>query len=171
MSEVIVLNASYEVLGVVPIRRAMAFILRERVDVIAYQDGTIHSSSASMQRPLVVAFRQYIKVPFTAKRAIAPWSRSLMLRRDNFECAYCGKHANTVDHIHPRSLGGRNEWMNTIAACLSCNGKKSNKTLEEFGVPLRFQPTIVYRETRISVSLQERVSEYAPDIAAVLSAA
>lgn len=168
MTEVVVLNASYEVLGVVPIRRAIAFILHERVDVVAYQGGTIHSSNEDMQRPLVVAFREYIKVPFSARHAVAPWSRTLMLRRDNHECAYCGKHANTVDHIHPRSLGGRDEWLNTIAACQKCNGSKSNKTLEQFGVPLRFQPTVVYRETRISVALMDRVSEIAPEIAAVL---
>lgn len=171
MSEVIVLNASYEVLGVVPIRRAVAFILHERVDVIASLDGTIRSNNASMPTPLVVAFREYITIPFSAKHAVAPWSRNLMLRRDNHECAYCGKTATTVDHIHPRSRGGRNEWMNTIAACLSCNGKKGDKTLEQYGVPLRFPPQIVYRETRLSVALRERVTAIAPELIPVLSAA
>lgn len=170
MSEVIVLNASYEVLGVVPIRRALAFILHERVDVVAYHEGTIRSANYETQMPLVVAFREYIRVPFTARRAIAPWSRRLMLQRDSHQCAYCGKNASTVDHIHPRSLGGRNEWLNTIAACLSCNGKKGSLTLEQFGVPLRFEPKVVYRETRISVSLRERVSAYAPDIATLIPA-
>lgn len=168
MTEVVVLNASYEVLGVVPIRRAMTFILRERVDVVAYQGGTIHISNEEVQRPLVVAFREYIRVPFSARNAVAPWSRTLMLRRDNHECAYCGKPANTVDHIYPRSRGGRNEWLNTIAACMKCNGAKADKTLEQFGVPLRYQPTLVYRETRISVAIMDRVTQVAPEIAAVL---
>lgn len=170
MSEVIVLNASYEVLGVVPIRRAITYILHERVDVVAYHDGTIRSADFETQMPLVVAFRQYIKVPFTAKHAVAPWSRRLMLQRDSYECAYCGKSASTVDHIYPRSLGGRNEWLNTIAACLRCNGKKGSLTLEQFGVPLRFEPKVVYRQTRISVALRDRVSEFAPDIATLIPA-
>ncbi len=171
MSEVVVLNASYEVLGVVPIRRAITYILRERVDVVAYQDGTIHSGSVDMPRPLVVAFRHYVNVPFSARRQVAPWNRALMLRRDQHECAYCGKFATTVDHIFPRSRGGKNEWLNTIAACLSCNGKKGNKTLEQFGVPLRYQPSVVYRETRFSVALKERVSEVAPELAHVFATA
>lgn len=171
MSEVVVLNASYEVLGVVPIRRAMAFILKERVDVVAYDDQVIRTSGTEFQRPLVVAFRQYINVPFTARRRVAPWSRQLMLRRDNFECAYCGKSANTVDHIVPRSKGGLNGWLNTVAACSPCNNRKGNKTLEQFGVPLRFQPQIVYRETRVSVGLLDRVKLYAPELEPVLAAA
>lgn len=173
MTEVVLLNASYEVLGVVPIRRAMTFIMRERVDVVAYQDGIIQSAGSSMQRPLVLLFREYIKVPGTHDRKVATWSRHLMLRRDNYTCAYCGKSANTVDHINPRSLGGRDEWMNTIAACLRCNNQKSNRTLEEYGVPLRFQPKVVYTETQvyISVAMREMLTEFAPDIIGVLAPA
>ncbi|WP_328418349.1 MULTISPECIES: HNH endonuclease [unclassified Micromonospora] len=44
-----------------------------------------------------------------------------MLRRDGHHCGYRLAPATTVDHIQPRSRGGRNTWKNTVSACYSCN--------------------------------------------------
>lgn len=154
--DVVVLNASYELLGVADLKRAIVHIASERVDVVlADEQSRLHSANFDFELPLIVAFRDYINVPFSARRDTAPWDRKLMLRRDNFVCGYCGGFANTVDHINPRFHGGRDEWMNTIAACLRCNGKKGSKTLAEFGVPLLFQPRVVYREDTLLVAVEK----------------
>ena len=56
------------------------------------------------------------------------WSRPGVLARDGHRCGYCGGPASTVDHILPRSRGGRNTWTNTIAACDGCNQRKDGRT-------------------------------------------
>lgn len=57
-----------------------------------------------------------------------------ILRRDEYRCAYCGKKANTVDHIHPQCSGGGEEYWNLVAACKSCNCFKRGRTLPECGL-------------------------------------
>ncbi|AQX81489.1 hypothetical protein BWO91_17330 [Plantibacter flavus] len=59
----------------------------------------------------------------------AAWDalRLVVLKRDGYICGYCGNEATTADHIIPKDAGGKDELSNLLAACLSCNGKKSNK--------------------------------------------
>ena len=60
-----------------------------------------------------------------------------ILERDEHSCQYCGcKKANTVDHVVPRSRGGTSSPTNLVAACLTCNQKKADRTPEEAGMPL-----------------------------------
>ncbi|WP_146845833.1 HNH endonuclease, partial [Cellulomonas terrae] len=60
--------------------------------------------------------------------------------RDDHRCAYCGGGADTVDHVHPRSRGGRHEWTNVVAACVRCNHRKADRLLHEIGWELPFVP-------------------------------
>lgn len=139
---VVVLNASFEILGVVPVARAMTFLMRERAVVVdAIPGEMIRSAEAEFPFPRVVQFREMIRVPY--RYGQAAWSRRGVLQRDAYECAYCGARGLTIDHIVPRSRGGRDEWMNTICSCARCNGRKADRTLEESGMVLRFQPRVV----------------------------
>jgi 5-methylcytosine-specific restriction endonuclease McrA len=70
------------------------------------------------------------------------WSRGGVLARDRRRCGYCGAHATTIDHVLPRSRGGRNSWLNTVAACGGCNQRKSDRTPAEAGMPLRITPAV-----------------------------
>jgi 5-methylcytosine-specific restriction endonuclease McrA len=60
--------------------------------------------------------------------------------RDKFRCQYCGVRKSpgelTLDHILPRSRGGDNSPMNIVAACVSCNNRKGNRTPSEARMPL-----------------------------------
>ena len=86
------------------------------------------------------AMKHYNRVPLTNRT---------LFRRDQNLCGYCGDHFPatklTRDHIHPTSRGGRNIWMNVIAACASCNKVKGNLTCEEAKMPLLFVPYIPNR--------------------------
>lgn len=146
---VVVLNASFEPLGIVPVSRALVFLIRERAVIVdAIPGRTLRSAEAEFPFPRVVQFREMIRVPY--RYGQVPWSRRALLQRDNHECAFCGKRASTVDHIQPRSRGGQDTWMNTVAACLRCNGVKADRTPEEARMPLRFQPRVVSsRETLV----------------------
>lgn len=70
------------------------------------------------------------------------WSKSGVLRRDGHHCGYRLAPAKTVDHIQPRSRGGRNTWKNTVSACYSCNQRKADLTLAEAGMDLLLRPQV-----------------------------
>jgi 5-methylcytosine-specific restriction endonuclease McrA len=60
--------------------------------------------------------------------------RANIMLRDNKVCAYCGRKATAVDHVHPRTKGGGEEDWNLVAACKTCNSKKCDRTLLEAGM-------------------------------------
>ena len=60
--------------------------------------------------------------------------RATILERDGKMCAYCGRRADTVDHIMPRSKGGTEDSSNLVACCKRCNTKKSDRSLEDAGM-------------------------------------
>ena len=59
--------------------------------------------------------------------------RVFIFSRSNGKCSYCGKQAQEIDHVVPRSKGGTDSVNNLTATCRSCNEKKSNLTLKAFG--------------------------------------
>ena len=59
--------------------------------------------------------------------------RSYLFKKYNGQCVYCGAKATEIDHVVPKSSGGTNSTYNLVASCRSCNEKKSNLTLKEFG--------------------------------------
>jgi hypothetical protein len=69
--------------------------------------------------------------------------------RDRMTCAYCGRRfparALQCEHIVPESRGGAWSWMNLVAACAGCNGRKAARTPEEAGMPLLFLPYVPSR--------------------------
>ena len=138
---VLLLNATYEPLRVIPFRRAIALVLQEKADVVeTIPDRKIISASGKevMERPDVIRLNYYVKIPYKAQ---VPLNNKAVLNRDKFTCAYCDNKANTIDHVHPRSKGGKHEWTNVVAACRKCNGIKSDRLLEEMpGWELKFKP-------------------------------
>lgn len=137
---VVVLDAGFQPLNIVSARDALRYLMSDKATVVEADDEA-HIPGFG-PAPKVIAFRY--SVPWIWSHDIA-WSRRKMLERDNYICAYCGKHGKTVDHILPQSRGGRDSWMNTVAACNACNGKKDNKTPEEAHMPLRYQPYVLTR--------------------------
>lgn len=57
------------------------------------------------------------------------WDRIRMavLKRDAFVCAYCGREADTADHVIPKARGGTDDMSNLVAACNKCNGTKQDR--------------------------------------------
>jgi len=72
--------------------------------------------------------------------------RDILYARDRYLCAFCGNkfhnHKLTIDHVLPRSRGGKNIWMNTVTACKGCNHKKADRTPEEAGMMLLYVPYV-----------------------------
>ena len=136
-----VYNADYRVLQRIPWQEAIRLLLREAVYVIDAYDPAVlvRSPSRVLELPLSVALREYIHIPYRPKTGA--WvSRTEILRRDRHTCVYCGGRADTVDHVLPRSRGGGNTWLNLVAACQACNGRKDDRTPAEAGMALLWEP-------------------------------
>lgn len=142
---VVVLNASYEPLSTTRVARAIALVMNG-VAVIEESDPLrqFRHKGGSFPYPRLIRLLKFIKVPFTY--GPQPWSKRGVLRRDNNTCAYCGKHADTIDHVMPTSRGGHpRDWTNTVGACLKCNSRKADRTLKEAGMKLLVTPYVPKR--------------------------
>lgn len=141
MSRTLVLNATYEALGLISRKRAICLVLADKAVVVEQSEMSYRSVSTSMPAPTIVRLKYFVKVPY---RARTPLTRRAVLTRDHNECGYCGKHATTIDHIVPRSRwkgpGSANVWENVVACCRNCNATKDNKLLSELGWTLRIKP-------------------------------
>lgn len=139
MSNVLIINASYEPLQSVSVKHAIKMIVRQVAVIEEHVEG---ESFGDFPMPRVLRLVRYVK---TAWRNIKPrFSKNKLLKRDRYICAYCGKEASTLDHIIPKSRGGETSWTNTVAACLKCNHKKASRTPDEANMKLRvvpFEPT------------------------------
>lgn len=138
MAGTLVLNASYEPLCVVPMRRAVVLLLAEKAVVVEASSEVMRSAFAEIQIPHVVRLCRYVRVPY---RRQIPLTRRAVLARDAHRCVYCTVRADTIDHVVPRSRGGRNEWTNVVAACARCNHRKGDRLLAEIGWSLPRPPS------------------------------
>jgi 5-methylcytosine-specific restriction endonuclease McrA len=135
----LVLNASFEPLGVVPLPRAVVLVLADKATVVEDSDTrTVNSKNFTMPAPVVIRLNRYVHVPYRSRRIAL--NRKNVCERDDYTCAYCGSYGDTIDHVNPRYLGGENSWENVVAACSKCNGKKGHKTLAQLGWKLDFDP-------------------------------
>ena len=132
MGRALVLNASDSPLAVVPARRAVVLVLKEKAEVVLSNGMVFHSERIVMEAPSVVRLRRYVRVPY---RPHAPLTRRAVFARDAWRCQYCGAAAENLDHVIPRSRGGLHVWENVVAACRRCNTKKEDRTPSEAGLP------------------------------------
>ena len=147
---VLLLNGStWEPISVITVPRAINLLLADKAVVIEQSGGFLRTVSSFFPIPSVIALRTYINVP----RRRAHWSRKGVLVRDNYTCVYCGAKPGTiqkgkviarsdltVDHILPRSRGGKDHWTNTASACYMCNHRKGNRLPNEAGMKLLWEP-------------------------------
>jgi 5-methylcytosine-specific restriction endonuclease McrA len=137
METVLVINADLGPLHRVSLRHAVRMLVRRVAEVHEAEPDRL---IGVYPVPTVVRLVRYVVTKW--RYAAGPaWSRSGVLVRDGRRCGYCLGTATTVDHILPRSRGGRNTWLNTIAACDGCNQRKGDRTPAEAGMVLRFDAT------------------------------
>lgn len=132
----LLLNGDYTPLKVISRPKAIRLVVNDKVTMVETGDRFIRAGNLSIPEPKVVALHKYIHVP----RKENTVSRRAVLFRDKNTCVYCGGHATTIDHIIPRSKGGKHDWSNVVAACKPCNSKKSDSFLESLGWEIHKQP-------------------------------
>lgn len=139
MSRALVLNASFEPLGTVAARRAVVLVLGQKAECIHPSGFVLHAEHLEVPVPSVVRLRQFVHVPFRRRVAV---SRRAVMARDGHRCQYCGAHADSIDHVVPRSKGGEHTWDNVVAACRPCNVRKRDRFLADSGMRLRRAPSV-----------------------------
>jgi len=129
MQNCIVLNGDYTYLNTVSWQKAMKLMEKGKVTVVKYTDMVIKTVKKVIKIPAVL---KLLKIIRTIYRTHVPFSKKNVMIRDEFECQYCGtKSELTIDHVVPRSRGGKSSFENCVTACRKCNGKKGDKLPSE----------------------------------------
>lgn len=182
MEHVLLLNNNYIAISIISFKRAIQLLFKGRAEVVEVENNYYENYSFSSWAELS-AFKvqnnihnDYDRVLYTENNTIivpsiirtlyydkvnyqkVKMTRRNIYARDRYTCAYCGKKFNTehlnIDHVIPRSRGGRNEWDNVVCSCIKCNSKKNDMTPQEAGMKLLRMPF----EPRESFTLNVDVS-------------
>ncbi len=156
MGRALLLNASFEPLCVVPMRRAVVLVLKEKAEIVVRNGAVLHSERAQLPVPSVIRLNHFVRVPY---RNRVPLSRRAVFARDGHRCQYCNRAAENIDHVVPRSRGGPHAWDNVVASCRSCNSRKEDRLLSEVGLRLPHPP----REPQASLWIVASAGSIDPD--------
>jgi 5-methylcytosine-specific restriction endonuclease McrA len=156
-STVLVLNRSYLPIHVTSVRRAFTLIYQDQARAVNEQYETfdfdawrslatpthveaIGTSSGAIRVPRVIVLIAFDRIP---KRHVR-YSRVNVFARDKFTCQYCGARPSrsqlNLDHVIPRSLGGKSSWENVVCSCVDCNRRKGGRTPEQARLRLHRAP-------------------------------
>ena len=134
------LNASFEPLTMVPLRRALRLVIDGKAEIVeADSDRVVRSERLTFPRPAVIRLTKFIHVPRRFRRQV---TNTFLFARDRYRCQYCGRLSSelkpreslTRDHLIPISRGGSNDWGNVVTACSHCNTRKGNRLPDEIGM-------------------------------------
>jgi uncharacterized protein with PIN domain len=132
----LLLSASYEVLSFISERKVFKLICKDKVDVLSTWEDYIYWGSGKMQMPATLRLRKNINKYFYHNN----FSRKVLVRRDKSRCQYCGTKLSaaqiTIDHVIPKSQGGKTSFVNCVTSCQPCNWKKANRTPEQANMPI-----------------------------------
>jgi len=136
----LLLSQGYQLIKKISPYRAICMHILGKVDVVEEYKATIKSPSLKIKIPAVVRLRHNTRVEPLKVR----FSRAAVYARDGNVCQYCGgkfKKSNlTLDHVIPKSFGGKTQWTNIVSCCKSCNTKKANRTPHQAGMRLIQKP-------------------------------
>jgi 5-methylcytosine-specific restriction endonuclease McrA len=176
---VLVLNKHYAAIRVVSVRRAFSMLVRRMAEVISVDNDQYVSHDFDSWRDLSVYRAKYerehhewvrcvrfdLAVPRIVRlllydrlpRQGVKFNRRNVYARDGNRCQYCGKHFSTtelsLDHVVPRSRGGKATWENIVCCCIRCNVRKGGRVPDEAGMHLMTEPVKPKRSPVIAMRL------------------
>jgi len=150
MTHVLVLNYDYTPLNVTSVHRGFVLVDKGKAEIVKSDDNPIVSGYKTYVRPVIIRLLRYIRHFTRQLRA----NRNRIYKRDNYSCVYCGSPRElTLDHVVPKSRGGKNDWNNLVTSCQKCNLKKADRTPDEARMKMRhkpFAPTLVNENITLS---------------------
>jgi len=139
-TKVLILNQTFEPLHVCSARRAVILLFTGKAERVEDTSRVIRSPSTVLLLPSVIRLHRFVRKP---EQPSISFNKKNILKRDAQTCQYCGRNGGermTIDHVIPKSLGGRTVWENVVSACRACNLKKGNKSLAEARMCLLRRP-------------------------------
>jgi hypothetical protein len=180
---VLVLNKHYMAIRIVGARRAFSLLFRDLAEVVSFEQGQyanynfqswcevsrfrhrfepdgndwISTVNFYVAVPRIIRLLFYDRLPPTDVK----FNRRNIFARDKNRCQYCGKRYPTtelsLDHVIPRTMGGKSMWENIVCACADCNVKKGGRMPQQAGLVLIRKPVKPRHNPLIHVHLgQER---------------
>ncbi|HSA57559.1 MAG TPA: HNH endonuclease [Gemmatimonadaceae bacterium] len=134
------LNASFEPLTMVPMKRALRLVIDGKAEIVEADGGRfVRSEKLAIPRPAVIRLTKLVHVPRRFRRQV---TNTFLFARDGYKCQFCGRsvmelkprESLTRDHLIPLSRGGTNDWTNVVTACSPCNTRKGNLLPSEIGM-------------------------------------
>ncbi len=165
-SSVLVLNRFYTALRVVSVRRALTLLYRDCSEVITLEntyyssydfeswrefslmcaeekqpnEDYIQAVGFEMLVPRIIRLTRFDRIPALTIR----FNRKNVFARDGHTCQYCGQEKPTsqlsLDHVIPRSHGGKTTWDNIVCCCMKCNSRKGGRTPQQARMELLSTP-------------------------------
>ncbi|MHC4338864.1 MAG: HNH endonuclease [Planctomycetota bacterium] len=170
----LVLNRSWLAISTTTVRKALSLLYQRAASAIcpntyqahdfaswtalsvARDEPCIRTVTLRLRVPEIIVLRSYDSLP---RRTVA-FSRRNLYRRDGYTCMYCGSRPGseelTIDHILPRSQGGRTTWQNCALACVECNKRKANRNLHQAGMRLRKAPKVPRWSWDVEIAIGRR---------------
>jgi 5-methylcytosine-specific restriction endonuclease McrA len=178
-SNVLVLNQHFRAVHVTTVRRAFALLCKSVAEVVHWRDHTLYTYnfeswkevsqfrdqfepyddwirtvSFEIAVPRIIRLLLYANLPPQEVK----FNRRNIYARDGNRCQYCGrKHPTTelsLDHVVPKSKGGRTTWSNVVCACTSCNNTKAGRTPREASMTLIRPPARPHRNPVIQLKIR-----------------
>ncbi len=140
MVRCLALNASFEPLTMVPVRRALRLVIEGKAEIVEAEGrDVVRSERLVLPKPAIIRLVKFVHVPRRFRRQV---TNTFLFARDGYRCQYCersqlelrGRECLTRDHLVPLSRGGTNDWTNVVTACSSCNTRKGNRLPAECGM-------------------------------------
>lgn len=152
-AHVLVLNRLYQPVNVTDWRRALVLLYVGAVRVLdreyrlfdfstwadlsaEYGEDTVGMVNRRIRIPRIVVLQTFDRLP----RSNIRFSRHNIFSRDDHTCQYCGRKyvraELNLDHVLPRSQGGKTNWENVVASCIPCNSRKGGRTPAQAGLRL-----------------------------------
>jgi 5-methylcytosine-specific restriction endonuclease McrA len=133
----LVLDSSYMPRSIISSNRAFVIVYKGNADVVANHDSYFKLVDEELKicKPSIIRIPKYVK----SDKHKVPLTKANVFKRDGNTCVYCGEGKRkdlTIDHVVPKSKGGKDTWKNLVTACFKCNNKKASLSLKEFGAEI-----------------------------------
>jgi 5-methylcytosine-specific restriction endonuclease McrA len=139
---VLLLDKNYIAISIVSWKKAIKLTVKGKAEAVHNSGDEISTTKGKYSIPSVI--RLLTPIPWRAHIVSVRFTRRNVIIRDDANCQYCGqkvsKNAVTIDHVVPRSRGGKTDFNNCVVSCTRCNGIKANKTPLEADMKLLSRP-------------------------------
>lgn len=137
-NRVLVLNQDYSPMTVCSVERAFLLVYLKKAELLSdVKSKALRTIDATFPYPSVIKINRYVNMPYMG----VVLTRQNIFRRDGHKCQYCGGRKDlTLDHLIPRSKGGKSTWNNLVTACRRCNARKGDYSLDQIDMKPNIMP-------------------------------